>query len=179
MARGQQSCTLPGVPVLSKNLTASRAQSRSSLREVSLSDLRFLAAFFFLRSTLGGSKKRLRRTSERMRSSCTFLLKRFSAASKDSFLSTITCVMVRYPPFLCQFRWGQQANGLYALAVQVSNKIHGPFSSKYDVLSCPSASVCRTSLVAAYPEAKARSKVPRVRSRHSIPNARFFCLTAL
>ena len=54
--------------------------------------LRTLAAFFRLRTMLGFSKKRRRRTSLKMRSPCTTLLNRFNADSNDSLSSTTTRV---------------------------------------------------------------------------------------
>ncbi len=66
--------------------------------------LRTLAAFLRLRTMLGFSKKRRRRTSLRMRSPCTTLLNRFSADSNDSLSSTITRVKNTHPSLRYKFR---------------------------------------------------------------------------
>ncbi len=72
--------------------------------------LRTLAAFFRLRTMLGFSKKRRRRTSLRMRSPCTTLLNRFKADSNDSLSSTTTRVKKLTPLWfvICELHYNRR-----------------------------------------------------------------------
>jgi hypothetical protein len=75
--------------------------------------LRTLAAFFRLRTMLGFSKKRRRRTSLKMRSPCTTLLNRFKADSNDSLSSTTTRVKKLTPLWfvICKSHYNRRTDG--------------------------------------------------------------------
>ena len=75
--------------------------------------LRTLAAFLRLRTMLGFSKKRRRRTSLRMRSPCTTLLNRFKADSNDSLSSTTTRVKKLTPLWfvICEQHYNRRSEG--------------------------------------------------------------------
>jgi hypothetical protein len=75
--------------------------------------LRTLAAFFRLRTMLGFSKKRRRRTSLKMRSPCTTLLNRFKADSNDSLSSTTTRVKKLTPLWfvICEQHYNRRREG--------------------------------------------------------------------